>query len=116
MGRQRQSLPQVALGKVRLMETLWEKLGEGACQGSSHPPNQPSVLSLLRKASSEVQRSSLQEDLVWVSRSARVSLGTAIKDNGITFYLLNLISSSAGCFPLLNHCKSNCLEIPSIDS
>lgn len=48
----------------------------------------------------------------WFVLEMALSLETSL----ITFYLLNLILSPAGCFPSLNHCKSNCLEIPSIDS
>ena len=44
-------------------------------------PNHPLVLSASRKASSKAQGSSLQEDPVPGSRSARVSLGTPIQDN-----------------------------------
>lgn len=66
------------------------EVGGGGCQSSSHPPNQPSVPSLLRKASSKVQGSSLQDDLVPVSGSAHVSQGTVIKDN-VLFAQLDFI-------------------------
>lgn len=59
-------------------------------QSFPNPPKQPSVLSVLRKASSKVQGSSLPGDLVPVTRGAYVSLGTAIKDN-VLFARLDFI-------------------------
>lgn len=83
-----------------------EHFVRGMGAGAKVSPSHLLVPSLLGKASSKAKGHScerIQSVVLEVTMSV-----------WIMFYLLNQILFPAGCFPFLSHCKSNCLEIPSI--